>query len=299
MRDTMTTESGEPELVYHYTTMEAMMKIVRSRTVWATSISYLNDFSEGEHFMKLILGRLPSYLKRYGLGDEIAILMKSELMGTRQSFKFRPYVASFSAESDSLPQWRSYCASGNGISIGFKVERLKRAMLVDDENKARPEALVSFSPVEYVDDKGDESLDAEIADAVRGSEELAQQVQEADGRKNFASLYFRLLIEHRASFKKHISFSNECEHRIIVDPLNLSPDFEFVQYRATRSTLVPYVIVSVPPSRVGSNGSDFIQRVVIGPTSNMGLSFQAVEAFFKQCGIDVKVDPSKIPYRDW
>ena len=41
---------GEPEVVYLYTTMDTMVKIVTSGKIWATSISYLNDSSEGEHW---------------------------------------------------------------------------------------------------------------------------------------------------------------------------------------------------------------------------------------------------------
>jgi hypothetical protein len=42
-------DANEPEVVYHYTSMDTMIKIVESATIWATSISYLNDDSEREH----------------------------------------------------------------------------------------------------------------------------------------------------------------------------------------------------------------------------------------------------------
>jgi hypothetical protein len=258
----------------------------------------LNDVSEGEHYMRLVSRRLPSYLKENGLGEEIGGHMESE-MGNRQSFLSRPYVASFSGEADSLPQWRSYCPSGNGVSIGFKAKCLRGALLMGEDDRVKPGAGVGFKAVDYVNDTADESLDVQIADAIRLSHQMSESIGRQTGNPNTKapSWWFRFVIERQASFKKHISFRNESEYRITVDPVFMSPTL--VQFRPTRSTLVPYVVVSVPPSRVGFEGIDFVGRVVIGPTSNIGLSFQAVEAFFKKCGIDVEIEPSKIPFRDW
>ena len=36
--------------------MDAMMKIAKSESIWATSIQYLNDVSEQEHYIRLIRG---------------------------------------------------------------------------------------------------------------------------------------------------------------------------------------------------------------------------------------------------
>jgi hypothetical protein len=44
---------------------------------------------------------------------------------------------------------------------------------------------------------------------------------------------------------------------------------------------------------------DFIDRVVVGPTPNKNLSFDAVSVFFEGNGMQVEVVPSAIPYRDW
>jgi hypothetical protein len=41
-------DTTEPEVVYHYTSMDTMTKIAKNAEIWATSINYLNDVSEGE-----------------------------------------------------------------------------------------------------------------------------------------------------------------------------------------------------------------------------------------------------------
>jgi hypothetical protein len=134
---------GEPEVVYHYTSVDTMMKIVTSGKIWATSISYLNDSSEGEHFLRMVRRRLPDLLAQYQLQHSVL----RELDGKAQVEK-RPFIASFSAEGDSLPQWRSYCPRGNGVSIGFRVGCLTLAKIALNEEKS-PHG-VQFKPVEYI-----------------------------------------------------------------------------------------------------------------------------------------------------
>jgi hypothetical protein len=81
-----------------------------------------------------------------------------------------------------------------------------------------------------------------------------------------------------------------------------------LDFHTTRTTLVAHVVLSIPEKKsqrakdaddYGDARSDFIDRVVIGPTSDKDLSLQAVRAFFVKRGLDVEVQSSKIPFRDW
>src|SRR5271163_3890133 len=95
----------KPEILYHYTTIDAMMNIAKYRKIWATSISYLNDSSEGDHLLGMIRKRLPALLKKHSLDDSVL----ERLDYTDTEIGDRPFIASFSTEANSLPQWRSYC----------------------------------------------------------------------------------------------------------------------------------------------------------------------------------------------
>jgi hypothetical protein len=98
----MTKSTAKIEVVYHYTSMDTMTKIVRG----ATSISYLNDVTEGDYFLKLVRKRIRTYRATHKLEDETIFdkfLDQSDL-----GFESRPFVVSFSKDADSLPQWRSY-----------------------------------------------------------------------------------------------------------------------------------------------------------------------------------------------
>jgi hypothetical protein len=49
---------GEPEHLYHYTTAEGLVGIVRDRKLWATDIFHLNDRREFIHGIKLAVEEL-------------------------------------------------------------------------------------------------------------------------------------------------------------------------------------------------------------------------------------------------
>jgi hypothetical protein len=294
----------EPEVVYHYTSIDTMMKIVDQATIWATSISYLNDTSEGEHYLKLIRERIAIYRQTHSLADERIFddVMEKSLPG----FNSRPFVASFSQEDDFLPQWRSYCPQGNGVAVGFRVECLKRSFPQKTIELASMRAdevpggvilvppRVSFGRIDYIDGSTIQSLDDDIATAI--GESMPTHIR---------SHYFKGIVEGRASFKKHPSFLNEREYRLLVSPI-VWADY-YLDFRTTRSTLVPFIRVSIPRRHSNYVDSpkfvlarwDFIDRVVVGPTSNKSLSCDAVSSFFRKHGMEVEVVSSSIPYRDW
>jgi hypothetical protein len=121
----MSDKLTEPEVVYHYATMDTMMKIAESGCIWATNINYLNDVTEGDYFQQLIRERIPEYRATHQVDDPS--IFDEFLNASPQDVVSRPFVASFTQDSDSLSQWRSYCPNGNGVAIGFRVDCLKCA----------------------------------------------------------------------------------------------------------------------------------------------------------------------------
>lgn len=313
----MPPDTSEPEVVYHYTTMDTMKKMVEKPSIWATSLSFLNDVSEGEHFLKLICKRLPVYRETHQLDDPTIFdrIEEKDNLG----FEFRPFVASFSRDDDSLPQWRAYCPNGNGVAVGFRVECLKRASV---ECKGEPnksvDPYITFVPINYIDGSDVQSLDKEI-DSVLEDLKVLAKFHTQKGLGDFqAADHVRYVIQRLACSKKHPSFSNEHEYRLIVD--GVLGHRELLGYRPTRSTIVPYIPVSIPREHSSHTGStesqprsslysslgsplagrwQYIDRVVIGPSPNKDLSHQAVESLFKKHSMEVEVKPSEIPYRDW
>jgi Protein of unknown function (DUF2971) len=311
-----------PEVVYHYTTMDTMTKMAEDASIWATSISYLNDVTEGDYFLQLIRDYIPTYRKTHTLEDEK--IFDIFLDKSHRAFESRPFVASFSEEADSLPQWRSYCPNGNGVAIGFRADCLKRAFVkplneLKGAEPAQSTPLVSYREVDYLDDITLESLDAEIDWVIVASKFAAQKNSLHDGSVQYSVAdYFKVIAERLACFKKHPSFSNEREHRLLVD--NVHRNRNYLGFKATPSTLRPYIPVNIPRKHSSYKSADakhvegsiseavntvlagrwdFIDRVVIGPTTNKDLSLEAVTSFFLKLRMRVQVRSSKVPFRDW
>ena len=160
----MSENADEPKIVYHYTTLDTMMKIAKTATIWATSINYLNDVSEGEYFGQLVRERIPVYQATHQV--DASAMFDEFLKTSSERVSARPFVASFSEDGDSLPQWRSYCPNGNGIAIGLRVDCLKRSF-VNTDGGEKPSALSPrFLKVSYLDTMTPESLDREITSAI-------------------------------------------------------------------------------------------------------------------------------------
>ena len=51
-----------PEIVYHYTSIEALLGIVGTRSLWCTAISYLNDKLERDYVLNAVKLRLPDLI---------------------------------------------------------------------------------------------------------------------------------------------------------------------------------------------------------------------------------------------
>ena len=297
----MPTDLPEPEIVYHYTTVDAMMKIVQSRSIWATNMDYLNDTTEQEHFLALVRDRLPGFLHDRGIkgpyhfdNREVFDLGKwFTPPDERLPLHNLIFIASFSGEPDSLAQWRSYCPDGNGVAIGFSVAELKKAWVLDKALTEKDDTTSyesnDFRAVEYIDKSMTDSIDSVIAEAIKSAEEgdfcIGLPVTSEERRH----ARFNGILRNEACTKKHASFHHENEYRLVVQP-TAPPESNTLRFRSTRTTLVPFVVVHLE--------GRFVERVVVGPTSNMGLSVQAVRAFFAQKLMCPDVASSAVPFRD-
>ena len=124
-----------PDILYHYTSPEAALNILRSNGFWATEARYLNDPTDVFETWEIARKVQEEYLKDFPLGDAIDYEKKVEEFAKNIDYR-KAYLAhlymfpvdfhkndnvfliSLSANGDSLPQWRAYCPNG-GYSLGF------------------------------------------------------------------------------------------------------------------------------------------------------------------------------------
>ena len=97
----------------------------------------------------------------------------------------------------------------------------------------------------------------------------------------------------------------ETEYRLLMPQTGMS--WERIHYRTAGSSLIPYVILSIPSTegmwvptgRLREDYWDAIQDVIVGPNTNMELTTEAVKGFLYSCGHFIKVISSSAPCRKW
>jgi hypothetical protein len=292
-----------PEVVYHYTSMDTLLKIVDTGTIWSTNIRYLNDILERKHYFDMIARRLPHVMAGYPeLSNRWQEFGDSD--DDERDFDDLPFVASFSEDRDSLSQWRSYCPGGNGVCIGFRTESIIKSHL--NLQDAGPHAYpflpnVSFQRVNYLLKEHVGQIDKCIKDAISAAEWM-KAATDSDNDDRFPPVdiapCLRYSFSKSASLFKHGSFASECEYRLLAFGFG-----ELVKYRSSRTTLVPYIPLHIPHPEP-SEGEDyryqtsFIESVTIGPTPNKALSKGAVSGMFQGRREHVVVETSDVPFRD-
>jgi hypothetical protein len=116
-----------PDTLYHYTSQEGLIGIASTRTIWATNIRYLNDAKEFEYAICLlyeVLNKLSERLQVSKIYYSTLDIIR-HLVDEVGNVDFQVNVSSFSEDGNSLSQWRAYCPSAAGFSVGFDMMRLK------------------------------------------------------------------------------------------------------------------------------------------------------------------------------
>lgn len=271
-----------PTMVYHYTSLEGFMGIVSNRSLWMTEFAYLNDRREIRYGLDLLFDEVSTMLdSNINKGVRELLSTWKEKLST---YTHRVCMTSFSADDDSLSQWRAY----GPIAIGFPTHPL--ALHVSDGR---------FQQVEYTPE-----TQAKLARVYLHHLVSAFEADMEDERlKSVPDLYEKSdrLLE-LAVFFKHPAFSSENEYRLAyIDLPDVLSSFGLESphrsFRAARGRIVPYL----PSTQVPGSNQDLFplefSEVVLGPESDELLD-QGVREFLDEYGLEgVKVRRSNVPLR--
>jgi hypothetical protein len=225
-----TISQAQPELLYHYTTQEGLLGILKSRSIWASHIRFLNDTSEGKIFLGAFTEILEEMRKnnQKSKGEYSKISTPLKIYRARADIKnlvlsLDIYAASFTRDGDLLGQWRAYSGNAGGFSIGFSGVQLNidgKEFILDHGNQFYHDE----SPLQQCLYKDLRTIFPELKEAADSAALLsAEPVQKGSlttkaghGRPITAAqpedLLFR--IAKAASITKHDSFRQEQEWRI-------------------------------------------------------------------------------------
>lgn len=289
--------------LYHYTSLSGIVGILRSRSIWATHASYLNDASEFFHgldFAKQVAGEI--FMK----DDYLAAFGWAVRHGLEAVSADDLYVASFSEKADLLSQWRGYCPAGAGLCLGFdfghlrdfcqaRGYRLEQCIYGHSQQIQQVEALVSQclerfpkptlarSDYEKLDSKG--QVNAEIDYRLRTSE--GSDKPQADAAVGWLCAE----ISELAPLFKNEGFHEESEWRIVAKGPR-----EPVQFRPSSSYLAPYVELEV----FSDTEASALREVIIGPNPNQRRCESSIKMLLDSCGLGgVEVITSCLPFNSW
>ena len=124
------------EIIYHYTSAEGLLGIIRDQKSWCTHAYFLNDFEEIINGWELFFQALEIY-KNNPKYSEFTHFIEPHFKNWKElNFKersydifndikmsnFRTFIFSASYKKDDLNQWRSYTNGTNGFCIGLKFD---------------------------------------------------------------------------------------------------------------------------------------------------------------------------------
>lgn len=247
-------------ILYHYTTLEGLLGIIGSKTLWATDAEFLNDAQEMQfgrpEVHRALLDRAESLWPEGSdpesdaspdLQDDCsrAAAIRSaaaELYPEPGPFarygRHAAYVACFCEEGDLLSQWRGY-SSGGGYALGFDLGGLCEVQGPDADLMPR---LVR---VHY----GVGRIMAVVGPVIGAIVHNGEADPGAQGGTEGRSLVFPTL-----AGMKHPAFEEEREWRLIVAG-GLSD--KVVRFRQGAIAPTPYMALTFAPTA--------LRRVVVGP----------------------------------
>lgn len=286
------------QTLYHYTTLDGLLGIVRTGYLYATEIQYFNDASEMRHVAEQLQSEADSRgakSRKFRLLYHYFGIWAMERLVRGHML----YVSCFSGNGNVLSQWRAYGGDGgSGVSLGFQSTGIQHI---------GQQYGFAVGHCEY-DPTIQRNIVAQVLNAI---EALAEEmVEDVDKPKNdsgkrlfgvFESIETDLL--RIAVLLKHPSFREEDEWRAV--SMLTKYVGQPIDYRATKSMLIPYVpfrlpLADVPPpvgqSRHTALGLD---HVFVGPTLHVTQAVTSVDRFLAKHGALVKngVEYCQIPFR--
>jgi hypothetical protein len=144
------------QTLYHYTSVDGLIGILRSKSLWLTDLYNTNDPREihlgFEHFLSALSQvRLSEYPGPQGLFLDRMILTLNEYKKNTRS-----YCACFSLAADELPMWAAYGSNYGGVAIGFRptaitsmIGRLQKVVYSDDDTALTLRNIASTIASEY------------------------------------------------------------------------------------------------------------------------------------------------------
>lgn len=295
------------ELLYHYCSVEAFLKIISGRIIRLSNAKYMNDYMESTYTEGLLTSfteQIHDENKKNFLKEALNFYKQKYFLNfysspsSNHSMQKEPYdffIFCFSNDLNSLNQWRAYAEGAQGFAIGFNKRSLKDLFnrLPFPWNASLNE-LSGLLDIVY---KPEEQL--------KIVNNLFEEYWLACKKEKNADIKLASLLYANSIRFKHPGFEEEKESRLIfTEPIWSKEDcFEYfelasglkikrkIEFYAKTNALIPYYKLDFSDIAL-----DFIKDVRLAPKNQSHES--DILKFLKQNGLpNVTVSRSEIPYR--
>lgn len=306
------------KIVYHYTSSDAFVSILKSKQVRFTDVRYMNDKSEGKFIVKLLVEFVEKHYNDYPIfcnainellkGNNFEDLKKmkeenikyTDISGLKYTAQ-RHFLFCLSTGSDLLNMWNYYVHNDTyqGYNIGFNPVSFLKSFDVDIKDNRMNSFSVNYGKIIYDYKKQEDEI-------IHFAAELEDSINKGNKALGYLMIEIRNYIETQGYFYKSKDFKAENEFRVmitIVDERVPTQESDAQKYSGIHNKkicenvciknglIVPYLSVEFPV--------DAIKRVTMSPITEAEIAKSGIKELFRICGIStsIPVFPSKIPIR--
>lgn len=297
----------EGPIVYHYTSPNAFLNIIKSKKLRFTDIRYVNDRSERMFFIKLLIDFFESNHNKYVhcenafweliKGNNINDIRKLKVNDVKLSFwesipdmKSRTFILCTSEAEDSLGMWNYYVYGNSyqGYNIGLDVSEFIKTFANMTSIKS-DSITVNYGEIIYDRYAQLDSIDKHLNIAEKNIEAIMSRGGETEYCNLFEMLNY---INTFSCFFKDSHFSDEREFRITLQINgNIEENAEMtLDFGVKNGLIVPYINIPIP--------SDSIKKIYISPITEFDIAKSSIEELLRRNNFkNVSIIQSDIPVR--
>lgn len=267
--------------LYHYTKGESLMNILRTKSLFATKSSFLNDTNEMGYILHVATGVIQELGKR----EWVEPLIR-QAVNTLEDFKRHDtFVLSFSTDQDSITLWAEF-GEQTGYSVAFDGQKLIDE--IDRHQEIYYHGYVIYSEKTQRDmvrklltEKLPKKIGLSFEDIMEGAERRTEPFLELCRR-------FQKMLNAYAMFFKQEEFAPEREYRLVFR----NPDKSRIQFREKEGFLLPYIVIDLSDEKRMP-----LTRVTVAPKNHVDLAKKGMSQYLDLLGYDVPVELSRLKLR--
>jgi hypothetical protein len=275
----------------HYTSADTALRIIRGngtdQALWLRNATEMNDFSEieyGQTCLEITLSHVGIGDRFYRIGEALGIDIVTKVIGEMGDERHRIKPDTFLlclSEHDSndnmgvLSMWRAYGGDAN-VCLLFNTHALTTEQDAYD---------VHITAVDY---DGQEGFQVRFTHLLNDVESNLEKLKLVD--QQLIVNYWKAALDDMVLSTKHPAFKEEKEWRIIYRRKENShipaPPHKIVVVGGIAQIVHYLPMVNVPEKRVTkANLEEILYRVIIGPTANPVLVWEAFVVALAEAGL--------------